>query len=244
MRALLVVVVAACGSKGPPTTTVAVEPPLMSTPPAPPIAPACPVMVRETSDVSWYGSVKEASAHLPSSAVDPNAPKLDLSTHHENAFFIERPEGYRHGSDASVMFVDAVFVQPDRITLVKHLFERIDVVPPPCGNALPPQAMQIAIINSHLGHIRIRRPAPDHAVLTTAAAHGEPEQGCGCMRRYQIADIFVDLDRGESLRTLSQIYQTECFAPGEPKLIAFGAYAVSDDGVGLAAPDCTYFWDE
>jgi len=198
--------------------------------------------------VSWYATVAEAAQHLPAIAHDPSAPQLDLAAlaKQGNAFFIERPAGYLHESDSSVTFHDAVFVQPGRVTLVTRIFDTIASLPAHCGNRAAAETLEIAIVDRHLGHLRIRRPAGAHqeptappAPIATATAE------CACRDSYFVEDHFIDLDRGEHLRAFAQIYEDDCYHPATPStVLPFSAFVTSDEGVTIAVPACNYFWDE
>jgi hypothetical protein len=244
MRAAIVIV-AACGS-----TTA---PPLKATPAVAvadaavtPSSPQCPIVVRDAPNVSWYDSLHDASAHLPT-ITNRDEPAIDLAelAKHGNAFALERPEGYLHESDERRSFIDAVFVQPKRVTLVKRLFDRINSIPSECGEPLDSDVLAVKIVTPHVGQIRLRRHA-DSLDVTTFAAPGAQARNarCTCAARFEVDDMFIDLDRGEALRTYAQVYATYCYNPGVPTLVPFDAYVVTGDGVTIASPACSYFWDQ
>lgn len=247
MKAAAIALIAA-GCCSPRAAAPAGPPKTIDTAVAPLTAPQCPIVMRERAPgVSWYGSIAEASKHLPTIAQDPEAPPLDLVAlaKQSNAFFTTRPEGYLHESVSTVAFHDAVFVQPNRVTLVTRIFETISAMPPHCGNRAAAETLDIAIVNPHLGHLRIRQPidpmeptAP--AAPLKAAAHVE----CACRTSYIVEDHFIDLDRGEHLRSFAQIYEDDCYQPGTPTVLAFAAFVPKENGVEIESPACVFYWDQ
>lgn len=203
--------------------------------------------------VSVYATAKEALAHMPAILHGDPPPDLDaLAKQHAGAFFVTLPVGSVHGSDTTISDVHAVFVQPKRVTVVHRINESYHVIPNPsydprdCNRASGEEP-EIAIVNPHLGHLRMIRRI-DHgeptAPVTPPRTRSEKCPQDPCKELVRVEDHFINLDTGRHLRTLAQVYETECYNPGTPQIYAFSKLVPTDEGVEIAGTSCNYFWDE
>jgi len=195
-----------------------------------------------------YRSIAEAAAHLQGTlGEDGSAYHPDLAAlakQHGGAFFVTLRLGFLHESDSSREAVYAVFVQPKRVTVVPRLIERIISIPSMCGNPNQNEPLDIGFTDPHVGHIRVvRSNVDDTPTLPAVASQGSGR--CNCTHTFRVEDHFIDLDSGQHLRTLRQVYRGPCYEPppASPAL-PFAAFTVVDGKLEVANTACSYFWDD
>lgn len=263
-------IVAACGGGEPTAVGPAACPSLAPTVsatssataamPAPVAAPAhreCPNLVRgeRPLGVASYPTAAQALATMKPIPYDdpahpPPAPDLAaLGAANHGAFFLTVPHGTRHESVTTVDWVHGVFVEPKRVTVLPRLQEVVRAIP---GRTKcpPPEvhfgAIAIALRPHGIGQVRITRLAESDDALTAppprAVAAGTPS--CSGTTRMRVEDHFVDLERGEHLGALAQVYDAPTYEAATADLYTEADFEPTGGGVETKDRKCSFFWNE
>ena len=210
--------------------------------------PACPVDILHAAPptVTMYASLAVANRSLRS---DTPSPVDDLIAQAKasgpafgTSFLIKAYAG-----STRVSRHHAVFVQGKRVVVLWRLGDVMTSIPrPDCESVAPDDVLGARIVagppnHPHVGHARYRRSQVTTAPTLPDVPAPVSTPSCQRSSTFQIEDHFVDLDSGEHLVTLVQIYRGPMRDEASPAL-AMDRFALTDDGVTVAGCESALRW--
>ena len=252
LRLAIVASLAACGGKpvqipASPAVPVATPPP----------APVCPFDYLPASPpaVHAFGDAKAALAWLKTDSLGDPDDDIDLgelAKEHAGAFGVSiKFKAYAGSTRGYHQF--AVFVAAARVVVVGKLGDTGTSLPPRCAMMPMDEVIEARLASSprypHLGHYRYRRSGvtdqptfPDVPMVTTDPAC--PPHAA----TFRIEDHFVDLDRGEEIMAIDEVYRAPSTRPEPGPTLPIAQLTFDENGVVLPAtigpPSCdhTFRW--